>query len=335
MGLALDGTLTRLEAACAFAETEFDDAEIRWVDAESTPSGEPDWLLYDRPGTLWLTDGQPTIEPRFASWFASGGPAVPGGIWIWQDRMAWWEPGQPLQMRPAPRQWLEWSGPAPGEADGGNPAGGDAPSGQPAWPAAWLRLAEAWANERGLGVRRASTAAASAASSSSLGGPSPGQGSAAEFVALRLTQAPAQAMTPGRQRWELGGYELEVSGSALPGAVLSLWQFASHSGEERVPAACRVSPGQVELQVAGARVRGNRETFAIDFSTALDRARSGPGDVVPERERRAAQGGQHWGALPVDQGAAPPHSPWTPWLALVSVLFLLAAWPGFRKGRSA
>ncbi|HEX6886311.1 MAG TPA: hypothetical protein VF530_23250 [Planctomycetota bacterium] len=270
---------TRLARALAAAEawlagTLEPDETVRWVSPGRAPlvlargarppeewlacdGAEPDWDVFDAPGTLWVTDREPPGARRAAGLFASGGPAVPGAIALEGAASVWWEEGRlALRARPVP--------PAVRVLE---------PAGEPL-PEVLARLLGAWCDARGFALVRA---------------PAPD-----ELLELALAPGPAAAesLRFGRDGWRATGRAAALAPLAAGSAGEDWLQAVAADGTPRVLVRARTGRVDVALHELGTP-EGDPAAFALSWTRLLEGSCRLPADVVPLAERAAAGEERH------------------------------------------
>lgn len=288
MGLALaDGT--RLAHALAAAEAWLAEAlepgeTVRWISPGRAPlvlalglrppaewlagdGPEPDWAVFDAPGTLWITDREPPDPRRAAGLFASGGPAVPGPIALEGSASVWWEEGR-LALRAravAPAVRIV------------EPAG-------TALPEVLEGVLRAWCEARGHALVRA-----------------PAPDTLLE-VALAPGPAAEELLRFGRDGWRATGRAAALAPVPAGGEAEDWLEATAADGAPRV--LVRARPGRLDVALHDfAPPEGDPAAFALSCARLFERSCRLPRDVVPLAER--AEAGAALGVAPAAPDRAP------------------------------
>jgi len=269
-----EGQGTRLERALAAAEawlagTLETDETLRWVSPGRAPlvlargarppagwlacdGPEPDWSVFDAPGTLWVTDREPPGARRAAGVFASGGPAVPGAIALEGGASVWWEAGRlALRARPVP--------PAVRVLE---PEGASLPE-------VLARLLGAWCAARGFALVRAAAPD--------------------ELLEVALAPGPPapEELRFGRDGWRSSGRAAALGPRAEGSAGEDWLQAVAGDGAPRI--LVRARPGRIDVGLREcAEPEGDPAAFALSWARLLEGSCRLPADVVPLAERAAA-----------------------------------------------
>jgi len=326
MDLPLDEarSLTRrhraLELAALWVEEELEPEDlVRWVVPGIGVSGsgrtsplevqrsrplakEPDWRLYDRPGTLLVTDGVPRLSLEHAGYAASGGRAVHGTVAIvGQDRVEWDRSGGRVIEGGAPAMELVIEH-EPGHAV----------------PEVLERMIGVWAAIHGITVNH-------------------GQIESEASTVLRLSfETPTETRVHDIRH---EGWSTRLRGGGLTPEPVTEglnWLVApSGAGDEGEPTVLvRARPGHIRLGItAFDEPTGDPARFALSLGRLFDRYRRPPEGVVALEEREDA-GPEAFRAplaipsAPRGKDAVPPHlkaGEIDAWLAgLAGVLALVA-----------
>jgi hypothetical protein len=237
-----------------------------WEQAPAAPRDDVDWIAFDRPGCVWITDRAPEFVPRYAGWFASGGPAVTGAVGV-RDGML-----------------FEWDGARLTESSQAVPARSVSVRGK--LPDVLMRALRAWASARGLSVTGFEDPAPSLALFGGLVG-----GGAPHDIQLGRDGWSARATVDGEAPRNMSSFEVEPV-TLVPMETWLSDEAGAHAWVTFRPGAIYVAIGEL------GPIEHDAAAFAVSWAQLFDRCVVQPSGCVSLAERMDA--GPSGRRLPVE-----------------------------------